>query len=180
MLLQYGLDPNETDGFGLTALHQSSQDGHVEITRVLLDASADLRAKCFDNLDALTGAVRFGHADGLSLLLERGISANDCVSGRVIALQCAAERAHADVVKVYLDAGADIQATNVDGMNALDKAAMGGHASTVKLLLDRDAVPDTGTVMAAGRSTRRGLHAGLKRHESTSFSTEMSRWTPEH
>lgn len=143
MLLKHGFDPNETDGFGRTPLHQASSDGNVEIARTLLDAGADLKAEDFDGISAFEWAVRSGIAEVLSLLIERGVSGNDPIHGGDTALRLAAERGHVDAAQTLLNAGADLQATDARGENALHRAAMGGHASAVvTLLLDRGAAPD--------------------------------------
>ena len=44
-LLDSGINPNQTDGNGNAALHHAAGEGHVEIVRLLVDASADVNRK---------------------------------------------------------------------------------------------------------------------------------------
>jgi len=49
MLLEYGSDVNDPGGQhcgGITPLHDASQNGHLNVVRLLLQYNADVNAKC--------------------------------------------------------------------------------------------------------------------------------------
>jgi ankyrin repeat protein len=76
-----GWDVNAQEEFdlryGLTALHLSAQNGHLEIVKLLLEHGADVKAKtelfCETTLHL---AARNGHFEIVKLLLEHGADVN--------------------------------------------------------------------------------------------------------
>jgi ankyrin repeat protein len=76
MLVDHGLDPNETNGMGMTALHIVAGQGTVDAARWLLDRGADIHARDreFDSTP-LAWSARAGREDMARFLLLRGASA---------------------------------------------------------------------------------------------------------
>ena len=73
LLTQGGVSPQLTDGNGNTPLHCAALGGHVEVTRLLIDAGADLEAA--NNNGDRPSPVGCGDQDleVLKLLLQVGI-----------------------------------------------------------------------------------------------------------
>ena len=73
MLLDNGVDPNETNGMGMTALHIVAGQGAVEAARWLLDRGADIHAHDGEfESTPLAWAARASRADMVRYLLSRG------------------------------------------------------------------------------------------------------------
>lgn len=73
MLLDGGVDPNETNGMGMTALHILAGQGTVDSARWLLDRGADIHARDREfESTPLAWAARAGRADMVRFLLSRG------------------------------------------------------------------------------------------------------------
>jgi ankyrin repeat protein len=75
LLLDHGVDPNETNGMGMTTLHIVAGQGTVDAARWLLDRGADIHARDreFDSTP-LAWAGRAGREDMARFLLSRGAS----------------------------------------------------------------------------------------------------------
>jgi len=75
LLLDHGVDPNETNGMGMTTLHIVAGQGTVDAARWLLDRGADIHARDreFDSTP-LAWAARAGREDMARFLLSRGAS----------------------------------------------------------------------------------------------------------
>jgi ankyrin repeat protein len=73
LLLDHGVDPNETNGMGMTTLHILAGEGTVEAASWLLDRGADIntRDREFDSTP-LAWAARAGREDMVRFLLSRG------------------------------------------------------------------------------------------------------------
>jgi ankyrin repeat protein len=73
LLLDHGVDPNETNGMGMTTLHIVAGQGTVDAARWLLDHGADIHARDreFDSTP-LAWAARAGREDMVRFLLSRG------------------------------------------------------------------------------------------------------------
>lgn len=73
MLLDHGVDPNETNGMGMTTLHIIAGQGTVDAARWLLDRGADIHARDREfESTPLAWAARAGREDMVRFLLSRG------------------------------------------------------------------------------------------------------------
>ncbi len=71
-LFANGMDPNQRDWLGATALHQLARKGNVEIAAVYLDHGADLTARDEDICSTPLGwAAKFGQKEMVEFLLSR-------------------------------------------------------------------------------------------------------------
>ena len=77
--------------------------------------------------EALHGAAENGHAETVSVLLERGANINAKNKDGQTALHGAAKNGHAETVSVLLDRGADIEAEDKDGKTPLYLAKINNH-----------------------------------------------------
>jgi len=75
LLLDHGVNPNETNGTGMTTLHILAGQGTVDAARWLLDRGADIHARDreFDSTP-LAWAARAGREDMTRFLISRGAS----------------------------------------------------------------------------------------------------------
>ena len=75
LLIDHGVDPNETNGMGMTALHIVAGQGTVDAARWLLDRGADINARDHEfESTPLAWAARAGREDMTRFLLSRGAS----------------------------------------------------------------------------------------------------------
>lgn len=63
LLIAHGAEANRRNGEGQTALHWSSQNGHIEVAKVLLAHGADLEPVDSDEALPLHWAEAEGHED---------------------------------------------------------------------------------------------------------------------
>jgi hypothetical protein len=73
--LAAGVDVNETNAFGTTALMRAASRGDVQMVAVLLSHGADPNRRRHDTFTALALAAFFGHEDVVRCLVEYGADA---------------------------------------------------------------------------------------------------------
>jgi ankyrin repeat protein len=136
-LLKDGADVNTAQADGMTALHWAAQKGDVELAKVLLYASANMRATTrIGGYTPLLIASRNGDAAMIRTLLESGADANNQTTNGTTALMLAAAAGKAEAAKVLLEKGANVNAKeNVKGETALTFAAAYGRADVVRELI---------------------------------------------
>jgi ankyrin repeat protein len=135
-LLKDGADVNTAQADGMTALHWAAQKGDVELAKVLLYASANVRATTrIGGYTPLLIASRNGDAAMLDALLASGADANNATINGTTALMLASAAGKVDAVKLLLARGADVNAKeNVKGETALTFAAAYGRPDVVREL----------------------------------------------
>lgn len=128
---------------GRTMLQAAAQNGHIEVVRMLVAASALINAPPapYGGRTALQAAAEGGHLEIVRMLLANGHDANGLpapYSGRT-ALQAAVEGGHMDVVKILIEAKADVtaRASTHDGVTALDAAKKRGFREIEILLIGK-------------------------------------------
>ena len=112
------------DGGDGAALRSACANGHPEVVRVLLNASADP-----DEFEVLLVACGCGRLSVVQLLLERGV---DLHAAHDAALREACACGHADIANFLIDHGANVHAHDDE---AIQEASANGHAHIVQLLL---------------------------------------------
>ena len=135
-LLKDGADVNTAQADGMTALHWAAQKGDVELAKVLLYASANVRATTrIGGYTPLLIASRNGDAAMIDTLVGAGADANNATTNGTTALMLAAAAGKVDAVKVLLAKGANVNAKeNVKGETALTFAAAYGRTDVVREL----------------------------------------------
>ena len=135
-LLKDGADVNTAQADGMTALHWAAQKGDVELAKVLLYASANVRATTrIGGYTPLLIASRNGDAAMIETLVGAGADANNATTNGTTALMLAAAAGKVDAVKMLLAKGANVNAKeNVKGETALTFAAAYGRTDVVREL----------------------------------------------
>jgi hypothetical protein len=123
----------------LMPLYYAALLGFSMVTRLLLDAGAEVNAQGGHYGNALQAASGIGHEQIVKMLLDKGaeVNAQGALFGN--ALQAASYGGHEQVVKTLLDAGAEVNAQGGLFGNALQTASWGGYEQVVKMLLNAGA-----------------------------------------
>jgi ankyrin repeat protein len=142
LLIKYGVDVNEKDKKGKTALIWAIENGSIKITQMLLDAGAG--ANTPDSVYGATPLMVAAQKDSnetLRLLLRFGADVNRKAKGDAkgegagwTALMAAAMAGSADGVSQLLRAGADPDIVNSAGKTALEIAIKEGAKEVIRLM----------------------------------------------
>ncbi|CAN6699661.1 unnamed protein product [Malus baccata var. baccata] len=139
-LLKRGLDPNESDNNGRSALHIASSKGSENCVLLLLDYGADPNSRDSDGNVPLWEAILNGHEQIAKLLLDNGANLN---SGDIGQFACtAAEQNRLDLLKEIVRHGGDVTRPKSSGTTALHVAVSEDNVDIVKYLLDQGADVD--------------------------------------
>ena len=142
MLGQGGVDINEPDGLGRTALIAASARGHVASVAFLLASKANVELHDRGGFTALHRAAGEGHLNVVNLLLDHGADVNARSKGRQTPLHMPAGRGHTEVVRLLIDRGADVNAQDESLETPLMHAVEYPRLSTVEALLKAGARTD--------------------------------------
>lgn len=130
-----GMDVNQSDADGRTALMMAAFEGYTEVVKLLLQSGAEV-----DLLDgAGRSAVLFASSgpfpETVAVLIEGGADINraDKAEGWT-SLMLAAAEGHQPVVEVLLRNGAEIEIKDNDGDTAIQHASNRGQTHIVELL----------------------------------------------
>ncbi|CAN6564208.1 unnamed protein product [Malus baccata var. baccata] len=139
-LLKRGLDPNESDNNGRSALHIASSKGSENCVLLLLDYGAVPNSRDSDGNVPLWEAILNGHEQIAKLLLDNGANLN---SGDIGQFACtAAEQNRLDLLKEIVRHGGDVTRPKSSGTTALHLAVSEDNVDIVKYLLDQGADVD--------------------------------------
>jgi hypothetical protein len=121
LLVPDGIDVNQQDRYGETALMRAAMGGHTEAVQALLEAGANVNQQDRYGRTALMRAAVRGHTGAVQALLEAdGIDVNQQDEDRRTALMWAARGGHTAAVQALLEAdGIDINQQDDDGRSAL-------------------------------------------------------------
>lgn len=140
-LLKKGLDVNEAQGDGTTALHWAAIKGDAEMAQMLIVAGANLRATT--RIGAYTPlylAAKGGYSGVVAALLSAGADAKAVTSNGTTPLMIAAAAGDTKSITSLIENGADINARDTaKGESPLMFAAGFNRTAAVKLLLAKGA-----------------------------------------
>lgn len=140
-LLKKGVDVNEAQGDGTTALHWAAIHGDAEMAQMLIYAGANLRATT--RLGAYTPlylAARGGHAAVVAALLAAGADPKVATANGATPLMIAAAAGDTRTITALVENGSDVNAKDAaKGETPLMFAAAYNRAEAVKLLLAKGA-----------------------------------------
>ncbi len=135
-LLKDGADVNTAQADGMTALHWAAQKGDVELAKLLLYASANVKATTrIGGYTPLLMASKNGDAPMIGTLLTAGADPNSATTNGTTALMLAASAGRADAVTLLVERGANVNAKeNARAETALTFAAASGRADVIRVL----------------------------------------------
>jgi ankyrin repeat protein len=134
-LLERGVDVNQAQVDGMTALHWAAHHDDLETAGLLVRAGADVKAANRYGVTPLSLACTNGDAAMVGLLLDAGADPNARLRGGETALMTAARTGRIGPVRALLARGAEVDARERRGQTALMWAAAEGHADVVDALL---------------------------------------------
>ncbi|KAM4860497.1 2-5A-dependent ribonuclease [Thomomys bottae] len=145
-LLEGGADPNESEEWGWTPLHNAVQLGLEDMVRLLLRHGADPHRRKKNGATPFLMAAIAGDVHLLQIFLEEGADVNQCDSNGFTAFMEAAGYGRADAVRFLFGKGAEVNLRRVakedqrllgkGGATALMDAAERGHVEVVRILLE--------------------------------------------
>jgi ankyrin repeat protein len=139
-LLNHGVDINERDANGCTALHYAASRGNVKVVaRLLSDGRAEFAPIAKNGKTPLILAAEQGYGSIIHMLVAAGDDINTHWGEHGPALYAASARGQALVVQWLLFQGADINAQGGIHGNALQAGAASGSKDVVSLLLNAGA-----------------------------------------
>lgn len=139
-LLKRGLDPNESDNNGRSALHIAASKGIENCVVLLLDFGADPNSRDSEGNVPLWEAIMGKHESVIQLLVDNGakLSAGDVGHFACVAV----EQNNLSLLKDIVRYGGDVTLPKINGSSALHVAVCEGNIEIVKYLLDRGANVD--------------------------------------
>ncbi|MBT3271383.1 hypothetical protein HN371_29865 [Candidatus Poribacteria bacterium] len=135
-LLQRGVDPDDSDGAGRTALTTAAKSGFPDYVEILLEHGADPNAPDGNGRTALGRALTAKQWDIAARLVEAGAEVPAAPLNKTgeTPLHKAAGAGHVGLTKALLAAGASASAATATGRDAADYARRAGHGDVVDAL----------------------------------------------
>ncbi|RDX61437.1 Potassium channel AKT1, partial [Mucuna pruriens] len=136
-MLKKGLDPNELDKNGKTALHIAAFNGNMHCVTLLLEYGADPNSKDLDGSVPLFEAMKGRHESVMKLLMDNGADISFADAGH---LACTAvEQNDMELLKKLIQCGVDVTQPKKNGTTALHAAICEGKAELIRFLVDQGA-----------------------------------------
>lgn len=132
---------------GASALRIASQEGHIDIAKLLVDNGAQVNLEDGEfGGSGLMGASENGHAEMANFLIAHGAQVNLQSHEGKSALNAACIKGHVEVIKILLGHGAEV---DTEPHSPLLVAIAQGHAKIVNILLDHGARVNQRTNLSA-------------------------------
>jgi ankyrin repeat protein len=138
LLTLNGIQIEQLDVDGTPPLATAAIYGHLNVVRVLLEASANVHhVDTCDGANALHRACQYGFYDIAEIVISYGIDVNVPRTDNFTPLTIAAQNGFYEICELLLTNGAST--ASVDNKFPLYYAAENGHSKIVQLLLDHQA-----------------------------------------
>lgn len=138
-LLKLGVDVNQTDSDGDTALIMATVNGYAALVKLLIAAHANPDLQNSSGVTALMEAVWGNNSTIVNMLLDAHADVNLKNHDEVTALMWASKRGYFKLVHILIAAGANVDAQDKWGQTALYYATVNGYIEIVKSLLNAGA-----------------------------------------
>ncbi len=137
ILAAQGVNVNQVNAVGFTALMIAAQNGHAAVVkRILAAEGVNVNQVNAQGVTALMIAAQKGHTAVVKrILAAQGVNVNQVNAQGYTALIMAADKGHSAIVERLLFAGADVSLVGPQRVTALMLAAQNGHAAVVKRIL---------------------------------------------
>ena len=122
-----------------TPLHLSSQTGHVDIARFLVEHGANTAAQDQHGSTPLHSASSNGHLDIAQFLVEHGANTACQDQHGSTPLHSASSNGHLDIVRFLVEHGANAAAQDQRGWTPLYSASSNGHLDIARFLVEHGA-----------------------------------------
>ena len=133
-------DPKMDVSKGVPAITHASENGHVEVVDILIQAGVDVNQKHQDwGRTPLHVASRRGHVEVVNFLIQAGGEVDIQNEMYETPLHWASECGHVEVVKILIQAGGDINSRDERGSTPLHVASGSGHVEAVDILIQAGA-----------------------------------------
>ena len=124
-MIKQGININEKDKYGNTALHHACKRGYIDIVKLLLEHDALMNYNDCDSCP-LELAVLYNHYEIIELLVSYKSDPNTFDPVGLTALHLAAEKGSIKILKLLLDGGGKVNIlSNHNGNSLIHSAAIG-------------------------------------------------------
>ena len=142
-LVTLGADIMAEDAEGATPLHYASQEGAIDIGKLLYQAASTqgvqrqlVEKRTNENGTCLHLAVESGYDEMAELCIRMGADVNAEMNNGYTPLHMAAKQGHKPSAKLLIEGRADLEAGDVSNATPLHTAARYKQAAMVEFLLD--------------------------------------------
>ena len=122
-----------------TPLHKASRNGHIHVTRFLLERGADVTAQNKYGWTPLHSASLNEHVEVVDMLIKHGADVTAQNMGRWTPLHLASHWGQLEVASLLIEHGADMAAQNKNRLTPLHLASQRGQVKVVCMLIGRGA-----------------------------------------
>ena len=143
----FDLDMQDGSGSGLTPLHCACHNGHLEVTKLLLDCGASGKVYDLHRQSPFSMAVEGGWKEVAEMLIERNQCWDDSLRGdESLTFHMACMYGMSRVVRHLLGKQYDANAQVLDGWTPVHVAASYGQIDTLEVLLTAGGSPESNSV----------------------------------
>jgi len=136
-LIEQGANINWQDSRmgGVTALHEASRKGNIEMVRYLLQKGSDVRLENYDGLSPLHVAAYCGANEIVRVLIAAGADVNAKAKDNITPLHTAASMGHQGIIELLINNGAEVCIkSSKEGLTPQDFAMHYGYQDVADFL----------------------------------------------
>ena len=143
VLLNAGTDPNITDAYGYTCLHNAVRACFsTQVLETIINHGADMNAIAKNHTTALMIACQKGNEVAIHVLMSSGANLNIADENDSTCLhEAVMSGCNTGVLQAIIDHGADVSATNKNRQSILRIACQMGNVDAIHVLLKAEADP---------------------------------------